>query len=537
MKFSILIVFIFSLISCSSNKKLDNEINEDFRKFINRIDNKSLEPEAEDLFIDAMTLQQQEKWAESLIDLNLALERDSSAGIYYAVARAYINLQRYELAVKSMEKSLSLNPDFLPTLEMLVELYMQQDNPKSALLVYEKIIQIDDSKSRLLSYANILETYKPKESVPIYERMLEEDPKNERLILKLLKLYKVLRENEKYLSLLENYQNLKSNNSSVGLDLLDLYLDNKEYNNAVDLLDKIDKNVATSDLNKFYGTVGYRMLYDSLFNDKEVINRYLNKIDSRFYFDWQLQLQAGYLSSKIGNEAKSNELFNKALKVSDTIPDIYVSIGIYYLQSLKDSIALDYFSDGYSKFNDDYRFPFFLGIANQSLEEYNKSISFFRESLSMKEDFLENWIQLGIVYDLVGKADSSDYYYNGALKLDSLNPLVNNNYAYSLSLRGKELNKAEEMSKIALSMVPNNAAYLDTYAWINYLIGKYDVALEYIEKAITVGNASAEVYEHYGDILVKLNNKSEAIKAYKKSLSLEPDRISAKERINKIESK
>jgi len=533
-----ILVFTLILISCSSKKNdLDEVIKSDFRKVINQIDNRTLNKDAEELFIDAMTLQQQERWAESLIDLNQALEKDSSAGIYYAIARAYIKLERFELGVKAMEKSLELNSSFLPTLEMLVEMYMQQNSISKALTVYEKILEVDNSYMRRLNYANILEKYKPLESIEKYEVLLEEDPKNEKLILKLLKLYKATNKKDKYVKLSRQYYELDKSNSKIAIDLFDSYLDNKDYKSSLELLGEIDRNISTSELDKFYGTIGYRMLEDSSMNDKEIIGKYLNKVDSRFYFNWRIQLQAGYLYSKIGDSIKTVELFSKALKVSDSIPDIYISIGLHFLQKLNDSLASNFFLEGYQKFNDDYRFPFFLGISNLSMEKYNKSIGYFKSSLELEEEFLDNWIQLGVVYDQIGQSDSSDYYYEQALVLDSLNPLVNNNYAYSLSLRKMNLDKAERMSKIALSMEPNNSAYLDTYSWINYLIGKYAIALEYSEKAIRNGNASAEVYEHYGDILLKLNQSDKALKAYKNSLNMDKTRNSVLEKIKKIESK
>ena len=91
MKIKLLIIIFCGFVSsCSSTKegKYDGQIREDFKKYIEKIDSKSVTPAASDLFVDAMVLQQQGKWAESIIDLNLALEQDSSAGIYYAIASA-----------------------------------------------------------------------------------------------------------------------------------------------------------------------------------------------------------------------------------------------------------------------------------------------------------------------------------------------------------------------------------------------------------------------------------------------------------------
>jgi len=534
----LLIILIAFLISCSNHSSTFEKSNrEDIRKMIRKYDTKSINDDAINFYIDAMILQQQGKWAESIIDLNLALEFDKSAGIYYSLSKAYIELDRYELSLKAIEKSLEVNGKFLPSLELLVELHIKNSNYNKAISVYREILNIDDSFKRKLNFANIMEYYKPKESITIYEELLEDYPENNKIILKLSQLYKSTKQQDKYINSLEKLVKSNESNSKINLELLDTYMESKNYSEAIDMLDKVDKNISTTELDKFYGTVGYNLLYDSTFNDKNAINKYLDKIDSRFYFNWQIQLQSAYLSSKIGDSVKSYNLFKKVLKISDTIPDIPISIALFYLQKLNDSLALEVLEETVDKFADDFRFPFFIGIAYQSLDNDTLAIESFKKSIALNESFLDNWVQLGILYDNIGNKDSSDYYYKNALKIDPLNPLVNNNYAYSLSLRGKELSNAKEMSEKALSMEPNNAAYIDTYAWINYLMGNYTIALEYIEKAINTGNASAEVYEHYGDILSKLNKEKEALEAYNNALKFEPERKTVIERINKLESK
>ncbi len=538
MKFYIIFIITLLITSCTQKVKKDFDENNrnDVKQLIRLYDAKKINEDAMSHFVDAMMLQQQGKWAESLIDLQLALEKDESAGIYYSIAKAYITLDRLEHALKALDKALEQNPRFLPTLELLVEVHIKNGNNNKAIEIYKEIIKIDNTFRRKLNYANIMEYYRPKESISIYEELLLVEPKNEKILLKLIQLYKTTKQPEEYMKSLEKLVEIKETSSKYTLELLDSYLDKNNFKQAIKLLDKVDKNIATSELDKFYGTVGYKMLYDTTFKDKELIISYLNKIDSRFYFNWQIQLQSAYLYSKIEDEEKTYTLFKKVLKISDTIPDIPISIAIFYMQKMNDSLALEFVSDAESKFFDDYRYPFFKGLANHSMNNCEDAIPNYKRSMDLEPDFLDNYIQLGICYDQIKMADSSDFFYQIALTIDSLNPLVNNNYAYSLSTRGKSLNLAKHMSEIALSMEPNTPAYLDTYAWINYLMGNYKKALEYIERAIKLGSVSAEVYEHYGDILRKLNRQEEALSAYKSALEKEPDRQSVIERINNLKS-
>ena len=48
----------------------------------------------------------------------------------------------------------------------------------------------------------------------------------------------------------------------------------------------------------------------------------------------------------------------------------------------------------------------------------------------------------------------------------------------------------------------NSAVFLDTYAWVYFKKGDYQMALLYIEQALSkIGSDNAELLEHYGDIL------------------------------------
>lgn len=74
--------------------------------------------------------------------------------------------------------------------------------------------------------------------------------------------------------------------------------------------------------------------------------------------------------------------------------------------------------------------------------------------------------------------------YQRILAIDPQNPLVLNNYAYGICLHGGDLKQAERMSEIAIRQEPNNATYLDTYAWVLHLQDQNTLASFYIRKAI-----------------------------------------------------
>lgn len=68
------------------------------------------------------------------------------------------------------------------------------------------------------------------------------------------------------------------------------------------------------------------------------------------------------------------------------------------------------------------------------------------------------------------------------------------------------------MSRKSLDIEKDNASFLDTYAWINFELRLFTEAKFYQEQALANGKEDmAAIYEHYGDILFKLNETEKAL--------------------------
>lgn len=110
--------------------------------------------------------------------------------------------------------------------------------------------------------------------------------------------------------------------------------------------------------------------------------------------------------------------------------------------------------------------------------------------------------------------------YDQAIEIDPNNVSILNNYAYFLTLCNRDLDKAERMSAKTVQAEPQNATFLDTYAWVFYKRKEYTMAQLYIEMAIkNERRPSSDIYDHYGDILLAVGNKQEALKQWKKPLN------------------
>ena len=174
-------------------------------------------------------------------------------------------------------------------------------------------------------------------------------------------------------------------------------------------------------------------------------------------------------------------------------------------------------------FPDSPEYYFYLGIAYYQQEKYQEALNAYEaglkiipaENAALKSDF---YGQIGDIYYQMKQMDQAYKAYDEALKYNDKNVVVLNNYSYFLSLEKKDLKKAERMSAQCVKLEPDNATYLDTYAWIFFAQGNYTLAKVYIESALAKDTTnSSELVDHYGDILYMSGEKEKALEQWKKA--------------------
>ena len=183
--------------------------------------------------------------------------------------------------------------------------------------------------------------------------------------------------------------------------------------------------------------------------------------------------------------------------------------------------------DAFKRF-EELAFLDYASLACYELKDYDGIIRNSEYILSAypkdKELRVNALSQLGDAYHSKGDSRSAFKTYEKALKLNPHYAPVLNNYAYYLSLEGKKLKKAYNMSKKTVEQEPDNATYLDTFAWILHLMGKDLEAKPFFKHAMLYGGKdSAVILRHYATVLEALG-ESESAKIYRNQAArLEPD--------------
>lgn len=98
-----------------------------------------------------------------------------------------------------------------------------------------------------------------------------------------------------------------------------------------------------------------------------------------------------------------------------------------------------------------------------------------------------------------------------------------NYLGYTLADENRELQRALDLLTKAAALAPDRAYIIDSLAWAQYRLGRFDAAWESISRATAMENSEdPTIWEHYGDIAAALGNAAEARKGYGKALEFNP---------------
>lgn len=163
----------------------------------------------------------------------------------------------------------------------------------------------------------------------------------------------------------------------------------------------------------------------------------------------------------------------------------------------------------FEKFPHETAFLEMASMGDYNLEAYDKVLEICNTVLEVaprdSSKTLRAWSTMGDIYHQLGDNKKAYKAYDRALKINPDYVYVLNNYAYYLSVEGKNLKKAYNMSKKTIEAEPDNATYLDTFGWILYLQGKPLEAKPFFKHAMLYGGKdSVVIMDHYAEVLYAL---------------------------------
>ncbi|MDB5159097.1 MAG: Tetratricopeptide repeat-containing protein, partial [Mucilaginibacter sp.] len=405
--------------------------------------------------------------------------------------------------------------------------YYLSNKYDEALAVYDKIEQISGiTDDLILNRQKIyLKQGKVDKAAAGLEQMIASNPGQVKYYLLLAEIYTSNNASDKSLKVLEQARSIDPNNALVHLALADIY---REKNNIDASYKELQQAFSSPDLNidqKIRIVVGYfpkfsepkaraGALSSALELSKIIVNIHPDEAKAYALYADVLVQNEKYDEAKT-NYAKSIALNGQVYETREQLVRIEMSNNDMDGVIKDGETALSFFpNQGWMNY--------FVGTAWMQKKDYKKALSYLKNTVSVefqdKELLSLSYSQLGDCYHAMQDNKSSDASYDKSLSFNPDNKYTLNNYAYYLSIRGDQLDKASEMAKHANELEGNNASFEDTYAWILFKQKNYKDAKVWMEKALQHGkNKSAVQTEHYGDILFYLGDTEGAIQNWKKA--------------------
>jgi tetratricopeptide (TPR) repeat protein len=512
-------------------------------------------------FHEATRLRIQKKYDASyeMLMHSLAI-RPHSPSALYELAQYYIVLKQTERGTAAMAEAVKYAPDNYWYAQGLANLYVQQNKLNEAAQLLEEMDKrfpnkIDVTYSLLQVYNRQANFEK---SVQLLDKLEVRFGKNEQISMQKFAIYDQQGDEEKAIAELQSLADEYPTDYRYQVILGDAYLQKEKYQQAYDIYQKIlkvepDNAMAMYSLAAYYEQTGQTEKYDQQLNsvllnrkvdadtkadvmrrliirnenshkDSTVVINLFDRIMEQEPDEAQLpMLYAQYLYSKNMKE-KAIPVLNQVLQIEPSNTTARMTLLGEAVNKRDYDWVIDICKTGTEANPDMLEFYYYLAIGYNQIQRTDSVISVCQRALQHVTEESEATV-VSDFYAIMGDAYHTkklmpETYeaYEKSLEYNSNNIMALNNYAYYLSLERRDLDKAEEMSYKTVKAEPNNATYLDTYAWILFEKANYEQAKIYIDQALQNDeDLSAEVFEHCGDIYYHTGDTDKALEFWQKA--------------------
>jgi tetratricopeptide (TPR) repeat protein len=406
---------------------------------------------------------------------------------------ALVNEKKYSEAAKVYEELEILTGINEEVALQKKNLFMRLGKPEKAILEIQKLMNAFPDEIGYRGFlAEIYEdTNQPEKALEEYNEIIKRDPENPNVHFSLAEYYRRQGDKEKsYQELKKAFANPESS-LELKIQVLSSYFDiTLQYPELVYQAMELCRELvlAHPEDPQAHAVYGDFLLREEKLQEAREQYMLVLAADKARYNVWNQLL---LIDSELNNYQNMFDLSKEAMELFPYQPTVYLYNGIAAIQLKQYEKAIESLKAG----------------ANVTTSNAPLSSQFFAS--------------LGDCYNYTKQYKESDESYEMALKFDSSNTYVMNNFAYYLSLRKENLNRAKQLSQKCNELEPGSPSFQDTFAWILFEMGDLENASIWIDKAIENGGIkSGTIMEHKGDILIKQGKTADALDFWNRAKEL-----------------
>lgn len=487
-----------------------------------------------------------------------------AAETYFHLAGYYIGLKDNASARQCFEKAAALNPSNSTYQERLAQFNVTQNEYEKAITTYEQLYSTHKDRSDVLEI--LLRLYAATNDnamlIDVLNRMEVAEGSSEQITLTKMQVYEQMGDKGKVLaelrSLVNNHPNdlnyrvmlgnwlLKDGKSKLAVKEYNRVLEEEPDNEAAlismldyyqveEMTDKSDQLLTTLLSNpKTNTSTKLTLLTHAIYNFKQndgdtikIFQLFDNALSMPQKTSDILMLKAAFMAYIEQPDDSVNAIYEQALAIEPDNADARNAL-IMNLWEKEDYDRIIQLCQPAQQYNpDEMAFYYYKGVAHYEKGQHDEALETFRKGVSQ----INNDSDPGIVSDfyaimgdiLHDKGLNTEAYeaYDSCLHWKPDNMGCLNNYAYYLSINNTDLERAEQMSYKTIKAEPDNSTYLDTYAWILFMQGRYEESRIYIDQALKNDSVpSGVIIEHAGDIYAKTGNTDRAVELWQQALTV-----------------
>lgn len=438
--------------------------------------------------------------------------------VYKELINIYWQMGNGKKALELTEKLKEIDGESVKTNMFLGSFYLSANEPVLARESWEKVLQLEPENEMATVYlaAYYYSDNKLKESVDYWNKFLQQQPESAEGYFQLGLVQEKLGMLDEALASYKKVNELKTEAKEAYLARARIYETRKQFVSAIEEYEK----------------------YVEVFPDNISILLYLSKC----YFEEQKysKAQSTLLKAKkiapqnvtvyylLGMTYEKQENISKAIESFEYIAkhdpnhSVFARLGYYYALNQDYKNAEKNFLKAIELEPLNYEYMYLLGLNYIDAKKYEKAKDMLNKALAFNPESTKVKFYLAAVYDELKEFPKTEKLLEEIIASEPNNAKALNYLGYNYAQKNIELEKSQELLLKAVSIAPNEPAYLDSLAWLYYRMGKYQDAEKYMFMAINTQPKLFDktLYEHLGDISIELNKLQQAWFCYAISADL-----------------
>lgn len=539
--FGLLLLLMFSIACSTKLEKSEEKITyEDSLQIEKRREY------AKQLFIDASLLDVEGKYAEAILDYQEALKLDPNAGIYYALGKDYLRLNKLLPALENAKAATNLDKKNVEYLTLLGSIFNMSRNADSAEVIFNKILKIDSLNiNALYNLGQLYETKQPLKALKFYSKVIDITGPEWNILLKVAEINERLGKVDETIRTAEELLELNPSSLELQKLLIESYIKNNKLDEALKMVDDVIEifpdDIAVIELranvlikkemwdegsNEFSKIISNDEIpfdvkmkigtafYSEALNDSLVIpyaEEILIEID-KDSSDWQINAFLGELSNRRNDDSLTLFYFKKSIDLAQLNSELRIRLGQILFEKGDYTAAAIEMENAVLRFPNNNIINLILGLSLAQSNDHNGALPYLKKSATINPNDLNATLAYSFSLNQTQQDDEALVYLDRALRIDPKNTQALG--MMGLIYDGKDLfNQSDSIYSIAVSIDSTDIIILNNFAYSLAERGvDLDKAYKMVKKAVDEEPENSSYLDTIGWVLYRMGDYSQAEK-------------------------